>query len=106
MYAGDEGRSPFLVFRPEDFLPVKATANPIPSGGEAEGFFQGVVPGFSQSEASGQGASMVVHFVDINGKSYEAKTPLIGKGTIPDLNLWYKQTYRRTQNDTNRNETR
>jgi hypothetical protein len=49
---------------------------------------------------------MVVHFVDINGKSYEAKTPLIGKGTIPDLNLWYKQTYRRTQNDTNRNETR
>lgn len=70
LFSGEAGNSPYATLHSEDFLPIKAAANPIQNGGEVEGFFQWEVPGLGQSEI--YGCSLSVHFADRTGKLYEA----------------------------------
>jgi hypothetical protein len=73
------GHGHSVIILSSDFLPRKATDQPIPRGGEVYGYVQGVLKGVSLEKARQPSTVVKLHFFDVNGKRYETQTPLMGK---------------------------
>jgi hypothetical protein len=65
----------------QDYLPIKALNQPIPMGGAALGWTWGLARGVRFAEINDPASKIILPFVDVKGKLYEAK------GTLADAKV-------------------
>ena len=70
---------PNTILRREDYLPEKATNQPVPTGGSVAGWTISLVPGVSQEEMSQPNTTVMFECTDINGQLISA-TREMGQG--------------------------
>jgi len=85
--------SPSVEVPTSDYLPRKALANPVSTGGAVFGFLQAIVHGLSRRQITQKDTVIRLSFTDINGKKWSIEHIMTGKPSpFPDLRGLEQQT--------------
>lgn len=81
LFEGFPRKSPGIILMSSDYLPNKALAEPIKTGGAVFGFMQAYIEGWTSKQIETKGAIVRLVFYDVTGKSYTAELQTTRKPT-------------------------
>jgi hypothetical protein len=86
-------QGPVAIFPRQDYLPIKALAQPIVTGGAVLGWTWGFARNVKLEEVTNSNSAIILSFTDVQGKAYEirrstreAKFEVIDPDSLRDIN--------------------